>query len=142
MRLEQDLEFGRGWPPESGGDTINVFELLEIESSGDQISFASGVCAGFGDRDKMSVQYSALAKVLQKYGTRFFANAPSLWEDVQRLRVSKSHEREYQETSRMADSAFKNSDWNRVIELLGRLGDNRSTLQSARLAYARKRASK
>jgi len=138
VRLEQDLEFGRDWPPEFH-NTINVFELLAVESPNAQIAFTSGVYDGFGDQEKMSDQYTALANVLQNHGTRFFANDQSLWDDVQRLRESRNREREYHEISRMAESAFKEDDWQRAIELLEDLGENRSKLQTARLAYARKR---
>ncbi len=137
VRLEQDLEFGRGWPPEYE-NTINVFELLAIESPDTQITFTSGVYDGFGDPEKMCDQYTALANVLKNHGTRFLANDPWLWDEVQRLRESRNREREYHENSRMAESAFKAGDWQRAIELLEDLGENRSTLQAARLANARK----
>lgn len=141
LRLEQDLEFGHNWPPEFN-NTINVFELLDIESPGTRITSTSGVYEGLGDLEKMSIQYSALANVLQNHGMRFFANDPSLWEDVQRIRVARSQQREHEEMSRMAESAFKQKDWKRAIELLGRLGDKRTKLQTARLDYARKRVAK
>jgi hypothetical protein len=58
MRLERDLECGRGWPPEYH-DTINVFELLTIESPDSQVSFTSGIYDSFGNVQKMSDQYTA-----------------------------------------------------------------------------------
>ncbi len=141
VRLEQDLEFGRSWPPEFH-NTINVFELLEIESPGAQLTCTSGVYDGFGDLEKMSDQYTVLANVLQAHGTRFFANDQSLWNDVLRLRESKNQQRECEELSRMAESAFKQNDWQQAVELLESLGDNRSKLQTARLTFARKRVAK
>ncbi|MHC4404101.1 MAG: hypothetical protein ACYTG0_30975 [Planctomycetota bacterium] len=141
VRLEQDLEFGRGWPPEFH-NTINVFELFAIEWPNAQIAFTSGVYDGFGDLEEMADQYTALANVLQNHGTRFFANDQSLWDDVQQLRESRYQQREYRDTSRMAEAAFREDDWQRAIELLESLGENRSKLQTARLAYARKRIGK
>ncbi len=141
VQLEQDFEFGRGWPPEFH-NTINVFELLAIESPNTQITFTSGVYDGFGDLDKMFDQYTALANILQIYGTRFFANEQSLWDDVQQLREFNNRQREYREISRMAELAFKEDDWRLAIELLESLGENRSKLQTALLAFARKRIRK
>ena len=141
VRVEQDLEFGRGWPPECN-NTSNVFEVRAIESPNAPIAFTSGVYDGFGDVQKMSGQYTALANVLKNHGTRFFANDQSLWGDVQQLRESRDQQRECRETSRMAESAFKENDWQRAIELVESLGENRSKLQTARLAYARKRVQK
>ena len=127
-----------GWPPVCH-NTIDVFELLAIESPDTQITCISGVYDGFGDLEKMCDQYMVLANVLKDHGTRFLANDPSLWDEVQRLRESRNRERQYQENSRMAESAFKAGDWQRAIELLEDLGENRSKLQTARLAKARKR---
>ena len=141
VRLELDLEFGRGWPPEYR-NTINVFELLAIESPDWQLEFTSGVYDGFGDVQKMSEHYNALANVLRNHGGRFFANDQSLWDSVHQLRESRIQQREYEETSRLAELAFKRNDWQHAIELLDSLGDNRTKLQTARLAYARKHAAK
>ena len=41
VRLEQDLEFGRGWPPKYH-DTINAIELLAIEAPEERLEFTSG----------------------------------------------------------------------------------------------------
>jgi hypothetical protein len=141
VRLEQDLEFGRGWPPEYH-NTINAFELLAIESTDQRLEFTSGVYNGFGDVQKMLEQYNALVSVLRNYGGRFFANDQSLWDSVQQLRKSRIEQREYEEKSRSAELAFKRNDWQLVIELLGSLGDNRTKLQTARLAFARRRVAK
>ena len=141
VRLEQDLEFGRGWPPEYH-DTINAIELLAIEAPEERLEFTSGVYDAFGDVQKMSEQYEALASVLRNHGGRFFANDESLWDSVRQLRKSRIQQLEYQEQSRLAELAFKRNDWQHAIELLDSLGENRTKLQSARLAYARKRAAK
>ncbi len=140
-RSEQDLEFGRGWPPEYH-DTINAIELLAIEAPEERLEFTSGVYDAFGDVQKMSEQYEALASVLRNHGGRFFANDESLWDSVRQLRKSRIQQLEYQEQSRLAELAFKRNDWQHAIELLDSLGENRTKLQSARLAYARKRAAK
>ena len=141
VRLEQDLEFGRGWPPEYH-DTINAIELLAIEAPEERLEFTSGVYDAFGDVQKMSEQYEALASVLRNHGGRFFANDESLWDSVRQLRKSRIQQLEYEEQSRLAELAFKRNDWQHAIELLDSLGENRTKLQSARLAYARKRAAK
>ncbi|XZE52884.1 hypothetical protein SH139x_004591 [Planctomycetaceae bacterium SH139] len=141
VRLEQDLEFGRGWPPEYH-NTIYVLELLAIESPEQRLEFTSGVYNAFGDTQKMMEQYNTLAGALRDHGGRFFANDQSLWNSVQQLRTSKIQQREYEETSRSAEMAFKRNDWQRAIELLDSLGDNRTKLQTARLAYSRNRAGK
>ena len=141
VRLEQDLEFGRGWPPEYH-DTINAIELLAIEAPEERLEFTSGVYDAFGDVQKMSEQYEALASVLRNHGGRFFANDESLWDSVRQLRKSRIQQLEYEQQSRLAELAFKRNDWQHAIELLDSLGENRTKLQSARLAYARKRAAK
>ncbi|TWU35202.1 hypothetical protein Q31b_52980 [Novipirellula aureliae] len=141
VRLEQDLEFGRGWPPEYH-NTINAFELLAIEAPEQRLEFTSGVYNAFGDVQKMSEQYESLASVLRNHGGRFFANDESLWDSVQQLRKSRIQQHEYEEKSRSAELAFKRNDWQHAVELLDGLGDNRTLLQTARLAYARKRAAK
>ena len=86
--------------------------------------------------------HRASAVVLKEHGGRFFANDQSFWDAVRQLRKSRVQLRELQETSRMAESAFKQNDWQQAIALLERLGDDRTKLQAARLAYARKRAAK
>ena len=107
-----------------------------------RLEFTSGVYDAFGDVQKMSEQYEALASVLRNHGGRFFANDESLWDSVRQLRKSRIQQLEYQEQSRLAELAFKRNDWQHAIELLDSLGENRTKLQSARLAYARKRAAK
>ena len=138
VRLEQDLEFGRGWPPEYR-NTMNVFELLAIESPHTQVEFTSGVFEGFGDLGKMSDQYTTLARVLRNHGTRFFRNENSIWDDLARLRQSRQQKREHEEVSRLAEAAFRDDDWTRTIELLESLGEHRSRLEASRLDYARSR---
>jgi hypothetical protein len=140
-RLELDLEFGRGWPTEYQ-NTINVFELLAIESPDSRIEFTSGICEGFGDLNKMTDQYTTLATELRHHGGRFFSCDPSLWDDVRHLRESRIQQQEIDEKSRLAESAFKQEDWGRAISLYESLGEKRSKLQSARLAYARKNIAK
>ena len=141
VRLEQDLDCGRGWPPEYH-NTINVFELLAIEEpNSNKLKFTSGVYR-FGDAQRMSDQYVEWASVLRKHGGRFFASDHSLWDAVHQLRESRIQQRENEETSRMAESAFKQSEWQQAIALLESLGDNRTKLQAARLAYARTQAAK
>lgn len=140
-RLELDLEFGRGWPPKNE-NSINVFELLEIESPNAEIEFVSGISEGFGDFEKMTDQYAALADVLRNHGARFFANDQSLWDAVRQHRESKTRQRATEDTSRLADAAYSANDWSQAIELFESLGDNRTKLQTARLAFARKRNAK
>lgn len=137
LRLELDLDFGRGWPPEYH-NTINVSELLAVESPGSEIEVASGVHAGFGDRHETFEQYKALSRALQQHGDRFFANDQSLWDAVRQLRQARLEERHNVETARSAELAFKRQDWQRAIDLLEGLGNNRTKLQAARLAFARK----
>ena len=137
-RLEQDLYVGRGWPSEHA-NTINLFELLHIEAPEATLEFRSGICEGFGKPHAMSEQYSTLGTALRTYGARFFANDTSLWDAVHQLRQQRIQWREDEQTSRLAEAAFKSNEWQRAVELLEALGDNRTKLQSARLAFARKR---
>lgn len=137
VRLEQALEFGREWPPEYH-NTINVFELLAIESPESEIAFTSGVYDSFGDAQKMSDQYIALSGVLRNHGGRFFANEQPLWDAVRQLRESRIQQQEYEDASRNAELAFKQNEWQLAIDLLESLGENRTRLQSARLSFARK----
>ena len=90
----------------------------------------------------MSEQYSILASILQHHGARFFADDPSLWKDVRQHRELENQQRENEEVSRQAESAFNANDWQQAIQLLEILGDDRTKLQSARLAFARKRNAK
>lgn len=138
VRLEQDVEVGRGWP-RVYHNTIGLSELLAIESPDARVIHASGIYEAFGDLEKLSAQYSALAGALQSHGQRFFANDAALWEDVRSLRQSRNRQREFAEAAQLADTAFRHEDWQRTIELLEFLGENRTPLQTARLAYARKR---
>ena len=138
VRLELDLVLGHGWPPEYP-NTMSVSELLAIESPNTHVAFTSGVYESFGDASKMADQYTALARGLRDHGTRFFANAPSIWDDLVQLRQSLLQARKHEEVSRLAEMAFKADDWNRTVELLESLGEHRSRLQASRLAYARNR---
>jgi hypothetical protein len=85
---------------------------------------------------------TALANILRNHGGRFFANDRSLWDAVLQLRTATTAKFEQEEISRRAEAAFKQNEWQRAIELLESLRDNRTMLQTARLAYARKRIAK
>ena len=87
----------------------------------------------------MFERYTALASPLRIHGRRFFANEKTLWDDVADLRAARNKQHEIEEISRIAELAFKQDDWGRTIELLEKLDDYRTILQTARLAFARKR---
>jgi len=141
VRLELDLDLGRGWPPEHH-NTTDARELLAIESPGAKLEFTYGVYAAFGDVQKMTEQYAKLANVLEQFGGRFFADEQSLWEDIRQFRESQTELLKYHEDSRSAELAFKQGDWKQAIELLAVLGNNQTNLQAARLAYAQKQIAK
>jgi len=140
-RFERDLEFGRGWPPQHS-ETIQLDELLAVEAPEFQMKFQSGIHEGFGDHQKMSQQYTELGNALKNYGGRFFADDQALWDSVHELRKSNLQICRNEEISHSAESAFKENDWQKCIELLEILGDCRTKLQTSRLEYARKHISK
>ncbi|MFN0056941.1 MAG: hypothetical protein ACKVX7_00660 [Planctomycetota bacterium] len=138
LRAELDLVVGCGWPPRHE-DTINVLELLAVESPEAVIEYSAGIYEAFGDRVKLSAQYTVLARLLREHGLRFFEDSRALWEAVSRRREQQTISAELKKTSQSADAAFTSGKWQRAIELFEQLGAARTKLQSARLAFARKR---
>jgi hypothetical protein len=137
QRLELDLDFGCGWPPEYF-NTIHLRELLKIESPDSTVKFAEDIYDGFGEVQRMTAQFGELAQVLDRFGHRFFANDSSLWQAVRQLRQLRVRQELDHEITRLAESAFERHAWRQVIDLLESLGDRRTKLQNARLQYARK----
>lgn len=141
VRLELDLDLSFDWPP-THKNTISICELLAVESPDSRLEIPWGIYSAFGDAQKMTDQYAALADVLQRFGGRFFAHDESLWRDVRELRQQQFQKLHNEEMSTNAEHAFKDKDWIRTIELLESLGDNRTNLQASRLQYAKKQIAK
>lgn len=136
LRLEMDLDIGFN---ESGKEEFyTIFELHRLESAAQFPARQHNLYDTIKDAQQLRAEFEILSNVLKQCGARFFANDKSLWDDLrkQRALISQTHQDEQMHLD--AEKAFKEKNWQKVINLLkgneARLGE----LDRTRFNYALK----
>ena len=136
LRLEMDLDIGFN---ESGNkESYTIFELNLLESSSQFPARQHNLYDAIKGAQQLRAEFEILSNVLKQCGSRFFANDRSLWDDLKKQRASISQTHQDEKMHLDAEEAFKEKNWQKVIDLLkgneSRLGE----LDHTRLNYALK----
>lgn len=92
------------------------------------------------DEEQLFIEFERLAAVLRACGERFFAHDKALWNDLKKQRAVAAQKQKYIRMNADAEKAFKDKNWQKVIDILESHQEELNELASARLKYAHKQA--
>lgn len=133
LRLEIDLDFGKG------KEKFSIYELHKLNGKGEFPGLQHSLYKTENDESILAKEFSSLIQVLIECGSRFFEDDDTLFSDLKAQRQRYFKEEEDHRAFKEAEVAFKNKNWNKVIELLTDRENVLSKLNSSRLRYARKK---
>ncbi len=136
LRLELDLDVsGHGYGP------YTIEELHALDGDGLFPGREHGLYDAMHNPEELLAEFTRLASVLRAAGARFFADSPILWEALHAQRERKAEDEEITRTLALAKELFHEREWSRVVSLLSPIEVRLGNRASARLAYAKRKAS-
>lgn len=139
LRLELDLDIGIG---KDKRQFYTIYELHQLEQGGEFPHRQHNLYEAINNTNQLLAEFEILTKVLQNFGSRFFAGDKSLWDDLRKQRLSQAQTRNDFNASRDAEKAFKMKQWKKVIGFLENQEPRLTKVDIARLQYARKQLGK
>jgi hypothetical protein len=132
LRLELDLDIG------VGQERYSIYELHSLESDGQFPERTHDLYQAMHDAEQLLSEFRRLASILQACGERFFANDRTLWTDLKNQRALAAQRHEFIRMNSDAEKAFKDKNWQKVVDILESHHADLNELASARLKYAHK----
>ena len=120
-----------------GREDFCIFELCKLEGCSMPQSLPAKKMDL--DADALRANFNWLAQMLRECGDRFFSGDQTLWNDVRKKANDDRIAWGDQVATRDAEEAYRDANWNEVIRLLHPRSSRISTLQAARLKYARRK---
>ena len=136
LRLELDLDFG------IGEELFSVYELHRLEGKEPFPERKNDLYDAAFDKNILASEFKRLVTTLIGCGERFLSKDCSLWDELQIQRDLRDQKTENHKAYRIAEKAFNNKDWEKVISVLEGRKKSLSKLNLGRLNYAKKKAAK
>lgn len=132
LRLELDLDIS------FEKERYSIYEFHSLEGGSPFPGRTHDLYQAMHDAEQLSSEFERLAAALRTSGQRFFAHDKTLWNDLRNQRDLAAQKQESLQINNNAEKAFKDKNWQKVIDILELHQDNLNELASARLKYARK----
>jgi hypothetical protein len=136
LRLLLDLQVSK-----AGCGPYAIEELHALDGQGAFPRREHGLYDAMHNPEELAAEFDRLAVVLRACGARFFDDEAYLWEDLEAARQRRADDEVIRRTLALSQELFRAQEWMRVVELLSPIEIRLGTRASARLAYAKRRAS-
>lgn len=133
VRLELDLDIS------TKKECYSIYELHNLEGKGVFPERKHDLYQVMHDVEQLSNEFERLASVFRESGKRFFVHDRALWNDLRNQRILAIQKQEHTQMNIEVEKAFKDKNWQKVVDILELYQEDLSTFVSARLRYARKK---